>query len=123
MWVLIVYFRIKEFLRESSRSIKYFFQRVFRGWDDTETWCLQYEFIKWLFPRLKRFKKISIAYPCCYTEQEWDEFLQNLIDKMEVALKGYENLGEMSLDEEEEFLKEIDYLLETIFMHMKLFGW
>lgn len=49
-------FRIK-------RKIKFFFQRLFRGWDDSDTWCLRQVFYKWLRPRLKRFAEITCAYP------------------------------------------------------------
>lgn len=37
------------------RDVKYWFQRRIRGWSDDETWCLDYEFIKWLNTRLKTY--------------------------------------------------------------------
>lgn len=44
-------------------TIKMFFQRLFRGWDDRETWSLDSNFLKWLSPRLKRFTEVNVCYP------------------------------------------------------------
>ena len=40
-----------------SRNIKYWFQRRTRGWSDDETWNLDYEFIKWVNTRFKKYKE------------------------------------------------------------------
>lgn len=44
-------------LRTLKRSIKYWFQRRTRGWPDDETWNLDYEFIKWVNSRFKKYKE------------------------------------------------------------------
>ncbi len=44
-------------LRTLKRSIKYWFQRRTRGWSDDETWNLDYEFIKWVNSRFKKYKE------------------------------------------------------------------
>lgn len=43
------------------RSIKYWFQRRIRGWSDDETWNLDYEFIKWVNSRFKKYKEKAIG--------------------------------------------------------------
>lgn len=44
-------------LRTLKRSVKYWFQRRIRGWSDDETWNLDYEFIKWVNSRFKKYKE------------------------------------------------------------------
>ena len=43
-------------IRTIKRDIKYWFQRRIRGWSDDETWNLDYEFIKWVNSRFKKYK-------------------------------------------------------------------
>lgn len=64
--------------------LKHFFQRLFRGWSDKETWNLDYEFYKWLLPRLKRFRKVSLTVPKNKTSQEWDLELKAVIAALEM---------------------------------------
>jgi hypothetical protein len=45
------------------RSIKFFFQRVYRGWDDSETWDLFESVSTYIIPRLKEYQKCSIGVP------------------------------------------------------------
>ena len=63
-----------------KRNIRFFFQRLFRGWDDSETWSMDITFYKWLEPRLKRFQELNFAYPCYPnkypTFESWDEELK-----------------------------------------------
>lgn len=46
-------------LRIIKRNIKYWFQRRTRGWSDDETWNLDYEFIKWVNSRFKKYKELA----------------------------------------------------------------
>ncbi len=43
------------------RSIRFFFQRLIRGWDDSDTWSLDFTISKFVLPRLKRYKEITIV--------------------------------------------------------------
>ena len=52
-------------------KIKRLFQRLFRGWDDSETWSLEDSFYNWLLPRLKRFQELNCCYP---VNEEYDSF-------------------------------------------------
>lgn len=69
-----------------KRSIKFFFQRLTRGWDDSDTWSLDYSLAKLIAPRLKRFKEVTGGHPGDMTEQEWN----NTLDKM---IAAFEFLG------------------------------
>ena len=44
-------------IRTVKRDIKYWLQRRIRGWSDDETWNLDYEFIKWVNSRFKKYKE------------------------------------------------------------------
>ena len=43
------------------RNIKYWFQRRIKGWSDDETWNLDYEFIKWVNSRFKKYKEKAVG--------------------------------------------------------------
>ena len=46
-------------LKIIKRNIKFWFQRRIRGWSDDETWNLDYEFIKWINSRFKKYKELA----------------------------------------------------------------
>ena len=48
-------------IKTIKRDIKYWFQRRIRGWSDDETWNLDYEFIKWVNSRFKKYKEKAIG--------------------------------------------------------------
>jgi hypothetical protein len=66
-------------LRRIKRSIKFWWQRRTRGWDDSETWNLDYHTAKFLVPRLIRFKELTNAYPPNLSKNEWDAVLDQMI--------------------------------------------
>jgi len=61
------------------RSIRHFFQRIFRGFSDHETWDLSYVTAAHLLPRLKRFKEVTITHPMDLSNEEWHEQLNLMI--------------------------------------------
>ena len=54
-------------------------QRLTRGWDDSETWSLDDSIAKLILPRLRRFKDVSIAYPVELTPEQWNSYLDEMI--------------------------------------------
>lgn len=42
-----------------KRNIKHWFQRRTRGWSDDETYNLNYQFIKWINVRFKKYKELA----------------------------------------------------------------
>lgn len=75
---------------EDSRWEKYTYQRLERGFDDSETWSLDGTIAKFIYPRLKVFiedtKKLNV-YPAHLTFDKW-------IDILEEMLKGFEILSQ-----------------------------
>lgn len=67
------------------RPIRLFFQRQQKGWDDSETWALDHTIAKFVMPRLKRFRDISIAVPYGLEEDEWNDILNQMITGFEIA--------------------------------------
>lgn len=94
LWFYSYGYRIwKEYLCPSAikRMIKFFFQRRIRGFDDSETWNLDMQFYKWVYPRLKRFAEISIVYPTNYDNSEdWKKELHKRIIQLEYIINTNE---------------------------------
>ena len=84
--------------RRCTRSVKHFFQRLFRGFDDRELWNLDITIAEFVLPRLKRFKQRSFGYPAELTPEQWDEYLHKMINSFEFVLEQNEN---PSYDEKE----------------------
>lgn len=68
-----------------KRKVKFFWQRLTRGWDDSVTWNLDWQIATFVLPRLRRFREVTIAYPPEITFEEW----QSIIDKMIFALEWH----------------------------------
>jgi len=62
-----------------KRSFRFLYQRLTRGWDDSETWGLDHELAKHILPRLKRFKEVTNGYPNELTPESWDAILDEMI--------------------------------------------
>lgn len=56
-----------------KRSIRFWWQRRTRGWDDSDTWNLEAELARWLAPRLRRFIEAHNGVPLSYCEFEGDK--------------------------------------------------
>ena len=64
-----------------KRKIRFWYQRRTRGFDDSETFSLDYSLAKLILPRLQRFKQVSIdVLPSEMTSEEWSEILDKMIN-------------------------------------------
>ena len=74
------------------RSVKYLFQRIFRGWDDSETWSLDCTIAEFVLPRLKRFKELNIGFPHrIESPEKWDEILDKMIFALDKVTKQFDD--------------------------------
>lgn len=64
-----------------KRSCRFFWQRITRGWDDSETWSLDYSLSKLILPRLVRFKELRDG--IIKTENQDDEDIDKMIAAFE----------------------------------------
>jgi len=94
-----------------KRLIKFWWQRVTRGWDDSETWNLDRSLAKLILPRLKRYKEISIAFPADLTEVQWNEYLDKMIFSFEFSASKHGDYSG-SDDEYEKYQEGLDLFAE-----------
>ena len=66
-----------------KRSVRFLYQRLTRGWDDTETWNLDARLSEHIIPRLKRFKEVNQCYPPDLTPETWDIVIDKMIFSFE----------------------------------------
>lgn len=83
-------------------------QRWEWGWDDRETWSLDYRIAVFVYPRLKRLNEIKAGYPIGMDEKEWTA----IIDKM---LYSFRTIAEDDL-----FSKKTDW--DRLKEGLRLFG-
>lgn len=69
------------------RTFRFWRQRRWRGWDDSETWCLDTKIAEFVLPRLKRFQELRNGHPGTLTEPQWDEKITQMIRAFEVYVK------------------------------------
>ena len=65
------------------RSIRFFFQRLIRGWDDAETWNIDSTVATFILPRLKRFAQLRIGHPSEISDAQWTKIIDQIIWSME----------------------------------------
>lgn len=110
-------------LKIIKRNIKYWFQRRARSWSDDETWNLDYEFIKWINSRFKKYKELSSKIVDLedhkftykrkkYTQLELINKVIELSDKY-LALEGFVP----------PYLEELDSIKNEIFDIFKIIFW
>lgn len=86
-----------------KRKIKFLFQRLSRGFDDSDTWDLQDTFYRWLLPRLRRFRDVTCAYPMHYKNHgEWLKELNTRICQLTAIV----NVNELDFEDRSYIPKE-----------------
>ena len=68
------------------RAIKWFFQKIFRGYSDPEIWGLDYTIAKFIYPRLRIFKQHLHGYPSDLDERKWAEILDKILWAMKFIM-------------------------------------
>jgi len=105
------YYRLRN--RNWKRDWKFLKQRITRGWDDSETFSLDYSLGKVIAPRLKRFKEVTMGHPMDMTEQEWANDLDKMIAAFEFA--GSEKRWMATNEEYKKHQEGIDLFAEHFF--------
>ena len=72
---------------KSEKSEEYKKQRIERGFDDTETYSLDQTIAKFILPRLKRFKEVTVSHPTDMTFEEWMIILDKITESLEIISK------------------------------------
>lgn len=90
------------------RSIRLAVQRFRRGWDDSETWSLDYTTACFMLPRLRRFREIRKSYPNGLTSEEWDAILDEMIFAMNYIVRCENEWVSYDQDEAERVQKGLE---------------
>ena len=80
--------RTRQRWKKLKRWIRFLGQRLWRGWDDSETWNLERTIAKFALPRLIRFKELNNGFPNDMTPEEWDAALDDIIFAMQYLNPG-----------------------------------
>ena len=80
-WDSVKYFpwRLGFKIKNLYYQVKYGFQRMFRGYDDTEVFDMDMAFIDRYLKILKDFRKNHCGYPPSITNEQWDDILDEMI--------------------------------------------
>lgn len=68
-----------------KRKIRFLFQNLVRGWNDSQTWNLDAQIARFAIPRLKRFKKLNNGHPPDLTPEGWDSILDDIVYALEAS--------------------------------------
>lgn len=80
---------LKSLFKAMLRDIHFAFQRTFRGFDDSETWCLNTTMARLMVPRLRRFIAIKKGHPEALTSEEWTDVLEKILAYFNMRATGY----------------------------------
>ena len=93
-------------LKSIKRGIKFFLQRLFCGFDESDTWSLDITIAKFILPRLIIFRRLTITYPCEFKSiKEWHQILDKIITAFKIITeRSFEDLTKEELILKEEGL-------------------
>jgi len=64
-----------------TRRIKLLWQRITKGYDESEVWTFKLTHAKWTYKRLELFKKTTMSIPMRVKDmEEWHNILDHMID-------------------------------------------
>lgn len=66
-------------LRTRKRAVKFLFQRLTRGWDDSASWNVAQNTAAYMLPRLRVFRKKTNGTPFDLTLEEWHAIIDEII--------------------------------------------
>jgi len=97
-----IIYKLKIFFRNAfspsfwKRKIRFFLQRLSRGFDDSDTWWLSGTIAKFVLPRLRHLRAYHAGYPASLRNSiEW----KRIMDKMVIALEAVEIKNDFDMSE------------------------
>ena len=67
------------------RWLKWCWQRAFRGWADCDWWGMDYYLTTIILPMLKKLRENQHGHPANFTEEKWNNILDDMIMGFEAA--------------------------------------
>ncbi len=102
LWFLELPERVGNWFHYRVQSVKFLYQRLTRGFDDSATWSLDIHLAGLILPRLKRFKELNThAYPNGLTPELWAEILDKMIFAFEFTVSDDKMFGKFDESEYE----------------------
>lgn len=102
---IYLYYRAVDFFKWNSLKMSwlFFWQRLFRGWDDSETWGLDYSLAKQILPRLKKLRQKIQEHPCTPlidddSCEKWLDYLDKMIYSFSKIIEQDDNNQGLNLD-------------------------
>jgi len=90
-------------LRGIKRKVKFLWQRLTRGWDDSETWSLDITIAEHALPRLKELKKFSEE---TLERDDFHKDLAKIIEAFEIIANDNDYACLSAIPEKEKIVKE-----------------
>lgn len=111
-----------------KQSVKFFEQRLFRGWDDSETWSLDYSLAKHILPRLERLRQKvsqSPATPLLDDDdcKKWFDTLDKMIFAFTKIIEQNDGEETLSIDDENKENEKIQEGLDLFGKHYRNLWW
>ena len=114
-------YRLKGVRAPLHRKIKWFWQRITRGFDDTELWNFDSTIVSFILPRLIEFRHSTYGFPANFQSiDEWYDILDRIIkgldlynnvDAFDYASDEHGGLNQEKYDEWEATVSEAFFLL------------
>ena len=122
IWYMItcIPYRIKWKTLDIYRAIKFGFQRMFRGYDNSDVWEFFYNFTDRNYKILNKFICKNNGHPINLTEEEWDDILQEMCKHL--YMMDEDNVREyLKTGMPEEWEPAIDSIYEIMERHKNEF--
>ena len=87
--ITIPFYRLKSKIKDYYRQVRYAFQRMFKGYDCTETFELFSNFIDRYRKILKDYKKHHWGHPGELEEEEWETIIDRMIYCLDMMDESY----------------------------------
>lgn len=135
---------------ETYREIKWAVQRAFRGWDDSQTWDMDYAISELLIGMLTHFKKYNNGIPFSVMDDmhkelhdkpyepwesqdtdtpeftkiasdKWDKVLQEMIDGFSIYIRSQDKIWD--IEEDKKAIKKMEQSLELFTKYYRDLWW
>lgn len=77
--ITILFYRIKNKIRDTYWKIRYGFQRMFKDYDNADMLCTYDKFVERYTKILTEYRKTHIGYVCSMTNEEWETIIDEMI--------------------------------------------
>ena len=103
--------------KDDKREERFSKQRIERGFDDSETWCLASAIAKFIVPRIERFREIECGVPSATDgSEDWKVVLEKIQTAFELVLKN--DASWIWTNEEKEQFREGMYLFRDYYLDL-----